>query len=78
VFHQGSAKFWSNEFMVLCEVTSEVNIIDRICLMVSCEYNSQFFVFFKFAQVEQVVIEKGVSFSAHFVVLKLFDRRRHI
>ena len=77
-FHQGSADFWTNEFIVLYVMTSGINIIDKICLNRSSEHKSHFFVFFKPTQEIQTVNKNDVSFSAHFVVSKLFDRRRHI
>ena len=58
-------------------MTSEVNIIDKICSNGSYEHKSKFFVFFKPTQVRQTANKNDVSFSTHFVVSKLFDHRCH-
>lgn len=34
-FHHGSADFWTNIFIVLHELIFEVNIIDKICLLMA-------------------------------------------
>ena len=52
-FHQGSVSFWTNDLLLLLVMTSEVNIIDRLCLNGSYELKYYFFVFLQPTHVRQ-------------------------